>query len=314
MSVVDTVEILKGRSLSDDEYQRAAVLGWCVELLQAFFLVADDIMDASITRRGQPCWYRQSGVGMVAINDSFLLEAAIYFLLKKYFKQESYYVNLVELFMETTHQTEMGQLVDLITAPEDKIDLSKFSLDKHRYIVVYKTAFYSFYLPVALALYVAGIPESYSVPVSSSTPGETTTRIIEPYAVAKDFLIPLGEYFQIQDDFLDYSAPPEVLGKIGTDILDNKCSWCINTALARATPDQRAILDENYGRKDSEKEAKVKKVYEEIGLRRIYAEYEERTYKKLNELIEAVPETGNQGELKREVFRSFLGKIYKRSM
>ena len=33
MSVVDTVEILKGGELSDDEYFKASVLGWSVELV-----------------------------------------------------------------------------------------------------------------------------------------------------------------------------------------------------------------------------------------------------------------------------------------
>jgi farnesyl diphosphate synthase len=87
-------------------------------------------MDASITRRSQPCWYRVPQVGMIAVNDSFMLEAAIYHLLKVYFRGEVYYADLLDLFHETTYQTEMGQLVDLITAPEDKVDLNKFSLGK----------------------------------------------------------------------------------------------------------------------------------------------------------------------------------------
>ena len=72
--------------------------------LQAFFLVSDDIMDASITRRGQPCWYRNEGIGMIAINDSFMLESAIYYLLKKHFRQESYYVDLLDLFHEVSRR------------------------------------------------------------------------------------------------------------------------------------------------------------------------------------------------------------------
>jgi hypothetical protein len=40
----------------------------------------------------------QEGVGNIAINDSFMLEAAIYYLLKKHFREEKYYVDLLELF------------------------------------------------------------------------------------------------------------------------------------------------------------------------------------------------------------------------
>jgi farnesyl diphosphate synthase len=237
IAVVDTVEILSGRPLTDEEYHKAAVLGWCVELLQAFFLVADDIMDSSITRRSQPCWYRLPKVGMVAINDAFMLEAAIFHLLRGHFRGQPFYGDLVDLFHETSFQTELGQLIDMITAPEGDVNLANFSLEKHRLIVLFKTAYYSFYLPVASAMHLCLVPESYAV----STPSGPTT--IRPYTVALDILLAIGEYFQIQDDFLDYSATPEQIGKIGTDIVDNKCSWCINTALAFATPSQRQVLD-----------------------------------------------------------------------
>lgn len=172
-------------------------------------------------------------------------------------------------------------------------------------IVIYKTAYYSFYLPVALAMYMSGVPLSYTL----------SGKTIQPYELAKSILIPLGEYFQIQDDFLDFSGTPEQIGKIGTDIIDNKCSWCINTALAVATPEQRKILDDNYGRKGKEEEARVKEVFEAVGVRERYAEYEQGVYTKLTDAINAIPEgeKDQQGVLRREVFTSFLLKIYKRT-
>jgi farnesyl diphosphate synthase len=294
MSVVDTTSLLLGRELKppSEEYFRAATLGWMIELLQGFFLVSDDIMDSSITRRGQPCWYRAPGVGMVAINDAFMLEAAIYLLLRKHFRQEKHYVDLLELFQEVTLQTEVGQLCDLLTAPEDHVDLNNFSLDKFSFIVIYKTAYYSFYLPVALALYHSGV----------ATPKNLKQ--------AHDILIPMGEYFQAQDDYLDAFADPSVLGKIGTDIKDNKCSWLVNQALKIVTPEQRKLLDDNYGRKDDDCEKRVKELYHQLKLPQVYEKFEEERVNMLKKQIAAVDESEG---LKKEVFEEFLRKIYKRS-
>ncbi|GFP55381.1 hypothetical protein ACSS6W_009306 [Trichoderma asperelloides] len=292
MSVPDSVSIILGRPLTEEEYFKAATLGWMTELLQAFFLVSDDIMDSSITRRGQPCWYRQDGVGMIAINDAFLLEAGIYIILKKYFRDHPRYIELVELFHESSFQTELGQLCDLLTAPEDVVNLDNFSMEKYSFIVIYKTAYYSFYLPVALALYMLDI----------ATPENLQT--------AKDILIPLGEYFQIQDDYLDNFGLPEHIGKIGTDIKDNKCSWLVNQALKLATPEQRKILEENYGQKDDAKEQVIKKLYDDMKLKERYEAFEEKRATELKELINKIDES--QG-LKKQVFEVFLSKIYKRS-
>lgn len=291
LSVPDSTSHLLSRPLSPTEYFHTATLGWLTELLQAFFLVSDDIMDSSITRRGQPCWYRKPGVGMVAINDAFMLESSIYILLKKHFRGHPSYADMIELFHTTTFQTEVGQLCDLLTAPEDHVDLDNFTPEKHRFIVIYKTAYYSFYLPVALSLYYLEL----------ATPANLKS--------CEDILIPLGEYFQIQDDYLDAYGSPEAIGKIGTDIQDNKCSWVINQALKKASPEQRKVLDECYGRKDSGKERRVKEVFEDLKLEQVYLDYEQDVVGRIRKMIEDVDESGG---LKKSVFEGFLGKIYGR--
>lgn len=147
-------------------------------------------------------------------------------------------------------------------------------------------------MPIALAMTMCRIPH---------TPTTSTNQ--DPYKTALSILLPLGEYFQAQDDYLDYSAPPHVLGKIGTDIIDNKCSWCINTALRHCTPSQRLILEQNYGKKDKvvdeegrvvvdggsggECEKRVREVFEsgDVRMGERWEEYEKGMVGRLRETI-----------------------------
>ncbi|KAM0044259.1 putative transferase [Helianthus debilis subsp. tardiflorus] len=288
LSVVDSYQLLKGGELTDDEIFLASALGWCIEWLQAYFLVLDDIMDGSHTRRGQPCWFRLPKVGLIAANDGLILRNHVPRILKKHFRGKPYYVDLVDLFNEVEFQTASGQMIDLITTLVGEKDLSKYSLSIHRRIVQYKTAYYSFYLPVACALLMFG-------------------EDLDNHVEVKNVLVEMGTYFQVQDDYLDCFGAPEVIGKIGTDIEDFKCSWLVVKALELANEEQKKVLHENYGKKDPSSVAKVKELYNTLNLQGVFEDYESTSYKKLITSIEGHPSKAVQAVLK-----SFLGKIYKR--
>jgi len=281
------------------------VLGWAIEWLQAFFLVADDIMDASVTRRGAPCWYKLPRVGMVAINDAFVLQAQMFRILKAHFGAAPEYGALLELFLDTTFRTELGQNLDLTAAPAGEgaagagagaaaaggPDFALFTAERYRLIVVNKTAYYSFHLPVCCGLLLAGHG------AAARAPG------------VADILLKMGEYFQVQDDFLDAYADAAVLGKVGTDIQDGKCSWLVVQALAAADAAQREVLAAHYGRAAPESVAAVKAVYAALRLDERFEAYERDSHAELVALIARVAaETG----VPAGVFEALLAKIYKR--
>jgi farnesyl diphosphate synthase len=118
--VVETAEAFKGRPLNDAEYKNAAILGWalifvrptfsssfpCVTIraqLHSYFVVSDNIVDQVATTHGKLAWHRMAGVGWKALNDAFLLDGAVYQLLREHLRQEPYYVDLLELLHETRH-------------------------------------------------------------------------------------------------------------------------------------------------------------------------------------------------------------------
>ncbi|KAL4972281.1 terpenoid synthase [Aspergillus desertorum] len=231
-------------------YFHTATLGWMIDLLQAMMLVLDDIMDALSTRRGRPCWYIVPDVGMIAVNDALMLESAIYLLLKKHFRDHPAYVDMLELFHEMSFRIGLGQTYDMLVAPQESVtvNFAAFSRATYNQIVAYKTAYYSFHLPVALAMLYCRC---------------ASTRNLEQ---AERILVAMGTYFQVQDDYLDNFADPTVLGKVGTDIVDGKCSWLAVQALERCDAEQRLVLEENYGRKGDGYEGKIKALYHELKL------------------------------------------------
>ena len=79
-------------------------------------------------------------------------------------KKRKVYVPLV--LLQTTCKTVIGQNLDLITAPTDRINFAAYTIDRYNAIVQYKTAYYSFYLPVACALYMVRMLPSLSLYMS----------------------------------------------------------------------------------------------------------------------------------------------------
>merc|ERR1711968_51498 len=157
-----------------------------------------------------------------------MIEMLVYKVLKRHFSNEPYYLQLLDLFLETTFQTECGQLLDTLCV---NLQLPDFTIDRWTSIVKYKTAFYSFYLSVALGMVMAGIQDQ------------------EAYDSAREILMIMGIYFQAQDDYLDCYGTAEQIGKIGTDIQDKKCGWLfVNAYHDKVTPAQKKFLDQHYGK------------------------------------------------------------------
>jgi len=256
--------------------------------LQAFFLVADDIMDGSETRRGSPCWYKVDNLGLAAFNDALLLESGIYALLKKYFDKKEYYVNILEIIHEVTHKTVYGQSLDTRTGMERNIET--YTMERYSGIVKYKTSYYSFTLPVVLGMAMARINNP------------------ELKRQATGVTLEMGHLFQVQDDYLDCFGDPEVTGKVGTDIQDCKCSWLCVVALQRATPEQKAIIMENYGIDKPENIQKIKELYREMDIPKVFNTYEEQTYQLISTHIQEM----GYG-LPKQLFIDMLQKIYHRS-
>ncbi|XP_018578619.1 farnesyl pyrophosphate synthase-like [Anoplophora glabripennis] len=277
----------KPENLTPENIRLANILGWCVELLRGFQIVIDDIVDDTQIRRGSPCWFKKDNIGLNAIHDGTLLENSLYSILRKYFSSYNCYVPMVELFHDVTLKTAMGKSLDGIIKNQGKPNLDKFTMKNYNLMMKYKTGYYTFHLPVALAMYFADMYDP------------------EQHRQAKTILLEMGQFFQIQKDFLDCFGGG-VSGQVGKDIKVGRCSWLAVVALQRANAAQRKLMEEYYGRPEDKSVQIIRSLYEELNLPSTYVAYEEESFNIIHTHIQQI----SKG-LPHELFFTIMEKLYR---
>jgi geranylgeranyl diphosphate synthase type I len=206
-----------------------------LELFHTFALIHDDIMDASDTRRGQPTAHRVLAAlhpdrpNTVGTNAAMLLgDLALgwsYELLHAPGLTDADLRAVWQTFNALRTETLIGQYLDLTGRPGTDTTIAWR-------IIRYKTSKYTIERPLQLGARLAG--------ASTLQLGALT-----------GYALPLGEAFQLRDDFLGVFGDPLLTGKPTLDDLrEGKHTVLTATALRLARPAQQRLLARCLGDPD----------------------------------------------------------------
>ncbi|CDR96218.1 farnesyl pyrophosphate synthetase, putative [Babesia bigemina] len=279
--VVLTTRSLLGDGMTEHYWHEALVLGWCVELLQTAFLVADDIMDKSIMRRSNVCWYMVPTVGISnAVNDTMFLNTLVHRIIANQLKDSKHLVTVMNLFTEVSMITILGQHMDTYDAMDASVfDTPTGATSLYYRICKNKTAYYTFFLPMKLGMIISGIDQ-----------GNINYSKLESVSSL------LGHLFQAQDDYLDCYSDPGCSGKEGTDIQTKKCTWLLATAIHVGDKSHLQTIKENIGKDNKDNVEVVKKIYNDLKLPHLFKVYTQDLKCNIQSQINDIGSKGRQLE------------------
>lgn len=210
-----------------------------VEIFHNFTLLHDDVMDNADMRRGKATVHRKWNEATAILSGDAMLTLATQFMTKG---DGTKIWDVISLFNTTAMEVYQGQQYDMDF--EKRLDVT---VDEYLEMIRLKT---SVLLGCAckLGAIMAGAFDS------------------EQKAFYK-YGVKLGLAFQLQDDFLDTYGDPNIFGKkIGGDILNDKKTWLLISAL---NEDNSGKLKEIIGNKEIAPEGKiaqVKSIYDSLNL------------------------------------------------
>jgi geranylgeranyl diphosphate synthase type II len=197
--------------------EKAVNAGIALEVFHNFTLLHDDIMDQAPLRRGKPTAHEKWGVNSAILSGDAMFVQSVQLLAKDHPKQLP---AMLDLFNKTALEVCEGQQLDM-----DFEERENVALDEYIEMITLKT---SVLLGAALEMGA----------LVADAPKEDAKHL---YEFGKN----IGIAFQIQDDILDAYGDADKFGKrVGGDIVANKKTYLMITALDKANPAERQDLEE----------------------------------------------------------------------
>ena len=201
--------------LFSDDIGKALMPALALEIFHNFTLLHDDLMDHADVRRNRPTVHKRWNGNTAILSGDAMLILAYRYMCRA---QPEILPELLDTFTQTALEVCEGQQYDM-----DFEQRSDVTIDEYLNMIRLKTA-------VLLAA---------CLKIGAICGGATSANSESLYR----FGISLGLTFQIQDDWLDVYADPNVFGKaIGGDILTGKKTFLLLTALERADEKTRGEL------------------------------------------------------------------------
>ena len=210
-----------------------------VEIFHNFTLLHDDVMDNADMRRGKATVHRKWNEATAILSGDAMLTLATQFMTKG---DGTKTWDVISLFNTTAMEVYQGQQYDMDF--EKRLDVT---VDEYLEMIRLKT---SVLLGCAckLGAIMAGAFDSES-------------KAFYKYGVK------LGLAFQLQDDYLDTYGDPNIFGKkIGGDILNDKKTWLLISALNEDNSGELKSLIGNKNIDPEEKISRVKAIYDQLNL------------------------------------------------
>ncbi|MFQ5493146.1 MAG: polyprenyl synthetase family protein [Candidatus Dojkabacteria bacterium] len=260
-----------------------------IEILHAYLLIHDDVMDQDVLRRGKPTAHKiyegihkeryglqdpvHFGESMAINLGDVACHISLKLLVDSDFEAENKIRALSKLHGQIT-TVGLGQMLDVIGSVRNEIK-EKDVFQTHEY----KTATYTYETPIAVGAILAGA-------------SDRNVKTLSKYS------IPAGIAFQIQDDILGMYGDEDKLGKANTsDLREGKHTLLIIKALEKASKKDGAAITRALGNSNltDRMAERVREIIRKTGS----LGYSKKTAKKFvykaKDALEAMPDWDGEG-------------------